>query len=39
VPVLQKPIERQALQRLFVGGLTVTAGSEGLGTANARLRA
>ncbi|MGO9699290.1 MAG: response regulator [Xanthobacteraceae bacterium] len=39
VPVLQKPIERQALQRLFVAGLTVTAGSDGLGTAKAGLRA
>jgi len=39
VPVLQKPIERQALQRLFVAGLSVTAGSEALGTAKARLRA
>ncbi len=38
VPVLQKPIERQALQRLFVSGLNATAGSEGFGTA-ARLRA
>ena len=37
VPVLQKPIERQALQRLFVSGLNATAGSEGFGTA-ARLR-
>ncbi|MGB7102629.1 MAG: response regulator [Xanthobacteraceae bacterium] len=38
VPVLQKPIERQALQRLFVSVLNAAAGGEGLGTA-ARLRA
>lgn len=39
VPVLQKPIERQALQRLFIPSLNATAASEGLGTAKARLRA
>ena len=39
VPVLQKPIERQALQRLFVPGSHATANIEALGAATARLRA
>ena len=41
VPVLQKPIERQALQRLFVPGLndSVVAAPPGSGGTKARVRA